>query len=168
MSGRAVYNMFVRGTNYNWTHDAIHDFDQIVTFLQKYLPLGDVILSNETVANARENLLTSLQGKFENSLDKSLPVALESGTKIKNIHLFPPGTCIHMYRDGVSFQGNFVPCNSFDDIEIVNRMIDDHLLDTGYYAALSTFIRNLKKDYNWNFEYDIIDFEWIREAYQNR
>ncbi|KAL3912550.1 MAG: hypothetical protein SGILL_006836 [Bacillariaceae sp.] len=163
MSGPAVYNMFVRATNYNWTMDALRDFDQIMPFLQEHLPLGDMILSNETIAKGRKDLTATLLDKFEKSLNLSLPTALESGTKIQEIELFPPGTCIHLYRDGTSWQGNFVSCFSFDEQEIVGHLLDDHLLNTGYYPALVTYIRKLKNDFNFKVEHDVMDLSWVRK-----
>jgi hypothetical protein len=144
------------------------DFDQIIPFLREYLPFGDAILSDETIAKGRPNRIATFREKCAMSLNQSLPTALEIGTKLKEIQLFPPGSCIHLYRDGISWQGNFVPCVSFDEIEAVSQMLDDHLLDMGYYLALLVFMRNLKKDHHWNFEHDIMDLAWIRNAYKSR
>ncbi|KAL3908309.1 MAG: hypothetical protein SGILL_008531, partial [Bacillariaceae sp.] len=141
MSGPTLYNAFVRGSNYNWTLDALRDFDQFVPFLRQNLPFGDSLLSNDTVADIRKDLTGSLLEKFNKVLDTSLPTALESGVKLKEVQLYPPGTCIHLFRDGTSWQSNFVPCTSFDELELVSRMLDDHLLDTGYYPGLLTYIR---------------------------
>lgn len=30
--------------------------------------------------------------------------------------LFPPGTCIHFYRDGSGIDGTYVPCTFFDEV----------------------------------------------------
>jgi len=75
---------------------------------------------------------------------------------------------MHVYRGGAWWEGNFVPCEQFDEMEIVSRMVDDHLLDSGYYPALLNYIRHLKKDWNWKFEHDTMDVHYIRETAQKR
>jgi hypothetical protein len=32
--------------------------------------------------------------------------------------LFPPGTCIHFYRDGSGIDGTYVPCTFFDEVSM--------------------------------------------------
>lgn len=72
---------------------------------------------------------------------------------------------MHVYRGGSGWDGNHIPCHRFDEMEIVSRMVDDHLLDTGYYPALLNYIRQIKKDWNWKFEHDLMDLTHIYEGW---
>ena len=71
--------------------------------------------------------------------------------------LFPPGECIHLYRDGTSWQGVYYPCRNINAIQGVRYMIDDHLIPTGYYRGFLGFIRSLKNDMNWQFQPDLTE-----------
>jgi hypothetical protein len=40
------------------------------------------------------------------------------------VDLFPPGKCVHFYRDGVNFSACYVPNTFFSEIDVSRRMID--------------------------------------------
>jgi hypothetical protein len=50
--------------------------------------------------------------------------------------LFPPGKCVHYYRDGNGFTGSVVPNNFFSEIDVSRRMIDGKLRDGSTYEWL--------------------------------
>ena len=68
--------------------------------------------------------------------EKFPPISLQRGL------LFPPGKCIHLYRDGKirNIGKNIVPCCTFfSEIVVHRRMIHDHTVDTGYVPADFSF-----------------------------
>jgi len=82
MSGPTVYNAFLRGVTYNWTLDAMQDFDLIVPYLKQTLPFGQSILDNETGTNLRSQLQKLFNNQFEN---------IPGGPEFQDVQLFPPG-----------------------------------------------------------------------------
>jgi len=66
--------------------------------------------------------------------------------------LFPPGECIHFYRDGSGISGTYVPCNFFNEIDIARTMIDDHLISSGYRKIFLNLMRDFHKDDHFSFE----------------
>jgi hypothetical protein len=74
----------------------------------------------------------------------------------EDMDLIPPGTCIHLYRDGVSWQATDTPCNFFNELEVVRHMLDDHFTDTGYYRGLLSFVREQENDLDWQFDHNLL------------
>ena len=76
---------------------------------------------------------------------------------------------MHIYGGGGGeWEGSFVPCDYFDTMDVVSRMINDHLIPTGYYPALLGYLRQLKNDYHWKMQYDVMDVDYIRAAAEKR
>jgi hypothetical protein len=66
--------------------------------------------------------------------------------------LFPPGTCIHFYRDGSGITGSQPPCTFFDEIDVARTMVDDHLIDKGYRRIFLELMRQYRGDHHFSFE----------------
>eukprot|EP00986_Skeletonema_menzelii_P019749 scaffold29058_cov166-Skeletonema_menzelii.AAC.1 len=66
--------------------------------------------------------------------------------------LFPPGTCIHFYRDGSGIDGTYVPCTFFDEIDVARTMVDDHLISSGYGKIFLNMMRDFHKDDHFSFD----------------
>lgn len=66
--------------------------------------------------------------------------------------LFPPGRCIHFYRDGVGFSANYVPNSFFSEIDVTRRMLDDHIFDSGYEQTFLSVMREHRGDPHFRFE----------------
>ena len=54
--------------------------------------------------------------------------------------LFPPGTNMHIYRDGRGLSAAYVPCTFFSAIEFSLRMADDHFISEGYDRAFQEIL----------------------------
>jgi pimeloyl-ACP methyl ester carboxylesterase len=66
--------------------------------------------------------------------------------------LFPPGKCVHFYRDGHSISGSIAPCTFFGEIDVTRTMVDDHLISTGYGKIFLDLMRVYHDDENFRFE----------------
>mmetsp|Transcript_24944 Transcript_24944/g.59273 ORF Transcript_24944/g.59273 Transcript_24944/m.59273 type:complete len:94 (-) Transcript_24944:1826-2107(-) len=76
---------------------------------------------------------------------------------------------MHIYGGGGGeWEGSFVPCDYFDTMDVVSRMLNDHLIPTGYYPALLGSLRQLKNDFHWKMQYDVMDVDYIRAAAEKR
>ena len=67
-------------------------------------------------------------------------------------NLFPPGRCIHFYRDGVGFSANYVPNSFFSEIDVTRRMLDDHIFESGYQQTFLEVMREHRGDPHFRFE----------------
>ena len=148
MSIATLANAWLASITYNHTEDALEDAMQILTMLRENLPMGDTILTQPV----QSSILEWIQSSIENNLQPIPGLALPMEQQ-----LIPPGECIHIFRDGMAHQGNFVPCHRFNEMERVRHMISDHLVDTGYYIGLLSLIRSLKNDPNWRFSHDLME-----------
>ena len=66
--------------------------------------------------------------------------------------LFPPGQCIHFYRDGFSISGTYSPCTFFQSIDVSRTMIHDHLISVGYRRIFLDIMRDHSGDAHFSFE----------------
>jgi hypothetical protein len=86
-------------------------------------------------------------------LDQYLaPTVKAPTTKRMEPILFPPGKCIHFYRDGSGVSGSVVPCDFFNELVISRRMVDDHLFFSGYQQIFLELMRLHHQDHNFQFE----------------
>ena len=59
---------------------------------------------------------------FEKQAEKSIsPI---SGLERKEVQLWPPGRCLHFYRDGVGVSCVKVPCTLFNEFDVARTMLD--------------------------------------------
>jgi Lipase (class 3) len=148
MSGTTLVNMWLNiASSEHWITEAAVDIQLLTTVLKENLPFPDL---TEKVMSSLKDWLTLAD--VENTTLKSV-----LAKKIVPPVLFPPGECVHLYRDGMGWQGVYYPCFNFKAIEGVLFMVDDHLIPTGYYQGLLGYIRGLRSELNWRFKPDLID-----------
>jgi hypothetical protein len=153
MSGGKLVKAWMAIVAHNWTDQAEADMEQLmgVWKANNYLLPFENLLSQQAVQNFQDWLKDALIN----------PKIIETTTTTsivddKEKDLIPPGTCIHLYRDGVSWQGADTPCSFFSELEVVRHMLDDHLIDTGYYRGLLSFVREQEKNWDWQFEHNLL------------
>jgi hypothetical protein len=151
MSGATLANGLLRILQYNWTDDALQDLADAMAAAKESAPKA--IADNLLPESGRDAVLAWFSSLLA-SMTEDLPA--RNASLVTEPVLFPPGDCVHLYRDGVGWRGSYVPCRRFDELEMVRTLVDDHLIDTGYYVGLLGFVRALKKDLNWQFEHDLL------------
>ena len=85
--------------------------------------------------------------------NKSLPTG---SLPRREIVLYPPGKCIHFYRDGVGISTVEVPCTIFNELDVARSMVDDHLVPTGYNPILTETMRSHLKQSRFQFKNDVM------------
>mmetsp|Transcript_37693 Transcript_37693/g.53158 ORF Transcript_37693/g.53158 Transcript_37693/m.53158 type:complete len:564 (-) Transcript_37693:56-1747(-) len=138
MSGASISNMFLDVMSFDWTNKALEDIGMVLDYFN--VPNCDGLLkwANETFDREDRPFFPTI------TKERRKPV------------LFPPGTCIHLYRDGIGFSGTYTPCSFFDQIDVTRTMVDDHLIPTGYHRAFLDLLRDSKKDLNFDFDHDVM------------
>jgi hypothetical protein len=84
---------------------------------------------------------------------KSLPVGSLPRRKVV---LYPPGKCIHFYRDGVGISTVEVPCTLFNELDFSRSMVDDHYVPTGYWYMLTETMRTHLKQSRFHFDNNVM------------
>ena len=69
--------------------------------------------------------------------------------------LYPPGKCLHLYRDGVGISAAYVPCTFFKEIDVTRTMLLDHGTTDGYDKIFHEMMRGHLKQIYFNFPHDI-------------
>jgi len=154
VSGAAMVNAWVEAASYqDWVDHAQYDIHLLKNAAKENLPFPEL---TETLFGGILDWLSTLKENQQQSTSSTG----DQGSR-KQFHmdpvLFPPGACIHLYRDGTKWQGVHMPCTRFDEIEAVAHLVWDHLIPTGYYVGLLGYLRVLKRDMNWRFDPDLMD-----------
>ena len=149
MSGATLVNAWVSAASYReWVDEAQLDIRLLMSAMKQNLPFPDLT----------DKILGGLLVWVEKIKESQQPTGPNDDTK--NVHvtpiLFPPGDCIHLYRDSTQWQGVYMPCTSFGEIEAVAHTVWDHLIPNGYYVGLLQYLRVLTKDWNWRFDPDLM------------
>lgn len=137
-----MVNAFLDMMSNDWTAKALEDIKLTANWLN---------LPNQ------EGIITWADQILEQN---DRPFFAESAKKIRMEQvLYPPGTCIHLFRDGSGFQATYTPCAFFDSIDVSRTMVDDHLVSTGYHRAFLEILRQNKRDYGAEFEHDLMSLD---------
>lgn len=117
MSGPSVANLLLDILDFDWSPFAKNDVHQTLMELQKLQP---IIFTSDVV-----KLISDV---IDSQLDQVAKDASGADEKDRaEVDLFPPGKCVHFYRDGINFSASYVPNTFFSEIEVSRRMIDGKL-----------------------------------------
>jgi len=118
MSGISVANLLLNMMEFDWLSYAKNDLRSSVEALQA----RHSRIFRETTAN---KILQTIEPQLERYLKATI---LTDPPPYLEPEVFPPGQCIHFYRDGYGFSGNIVPNDFFSEIDVSRRMIDGKLV----------------------------------------
>ena len=172
LSGAVMVKAWLNIVAFNWTDAALNDYDQLVELLEA----DDNLMSTFFGKEQNRKLFRESTGKIRTWLEtwfdgnvapwlEDLPLSLPSpqqqqGSEQGEVQLIPPGQCIHLYRDGVAYQGSYVNCSNFNELEIVRHAVDDHLIAEGYYKGILGFVRDQLKNVSWTFDCDLLEIDY--------
>jgi len=132
------------------------DEDDIQTVMG-YVHRGLEKVAKTTSATTSYSSVDNSTKKLQN--DEILGDKNEDGQEVEKMQpvLFPPGQCVHFYRDGSGISGSYVPCTFFNEIDIARTMIEDHLISSGYRKIFLNLMRDFHKDDHFSFESKGVD-----------
>ena len=141
MSGVSMTNILLDLMDYDWTEDALADLEFSLNRAKEAFP--DVASYIPTTTKALE--------WFENRLVEVIRPTMQqrerNQPRLQSV-LIPPGTCIHLFRDGYGTTGTYTPCDMFESVEFSLTLLDDHLILTGYNRALLAAAQDSDRDYS--------------------
>lgn len=93
MSGPSIANMFLDIMSHDWTDSALLDLELMLDQVGKKLPL----LDKKTILKwANDTIATKYKPHFDNITKSRM-----------NQVLYPPGNCIHLWRNGIGWSGKY-------------------------------------------------------------
>eukprot|EP00979_Chaetoceros_neogracilis_P011685 scaffold2946_cov278-Chaetoceros_neogracile.AAC.16 len=145
MSAATIGNLMLNLMDYDWTPKAKRDIEDALLEVQKnvgfLIRTDDVDYVMNIVDKAVDKYVMPGMMKRGNSMNQRLDTIL-----------YPPGSCVHFYRDGVSISASYVNCDFFNEIDVARTMIDDHLISSGYRRIFLELERSSRGDDHFSFE----------------
>jgi Lipase (class 3) len=140
MSGASMANMILDMVEYDWTDEAIKDVEFTLERARDVFHFRSLLPEKESVMKwvtdfLNDEVRPKLANRLQNNKDR-LPALL-----------IPPGTCVHIFRDGYGHTGTLTPCDFFSTVEVSQNIIDDHLVATGYHRALLSAAQDTDRNY---------------------
>jgi len=167
MSGATLVNLLLDVTSFDYQKQAQRDVEQALRAAKSRLALGldeddiqtvmgYVSSGLEKIANPMAPPSTDRTTTSEERVEGTATAKEEDNDTVQEqqlpIVLFPPGECIHFYRDGSGISGSYVPCTFFDEIDIARTCVDDHLISSGYRRIFLSLMRDFTKDDHFSFD----------------
>jgi hypothetical protein len=142
-SGASLANMLLDVMSYDWTSKGMEDVEQLLDFLNDTVPFE---IPKKSIMDWVEAGVEKNEKPFFGKVQKDrLPMVL-----------YPPGTCIHLFRDGSGYTGTYTPCEFFDEIEFSRTLVEDHLIPPGYHRAMVGMLREHTGNLNEDFVHDLM------------
>ena len=129
MSGATLVNLLLDISQFEFQEQAERDVEQALRELQGRLTDSSLTAvgnrqSNKSSLSIDEDAIQKVMGYVHRGIEKvsgdgdaNRPSRRTNEAAEKMIPcLFPPGTCIHFYRDGSGIDGTYVPCTFFDEV----------------------------------------------------
>jgi Lipase (class 3) len=117
MSGIAIANLLLDMMAFNWMPYAHRDIQHSLEEMRKR---HSRIFKETTATKIVQTVEPLLEKHWNRTFLAERPARLEP-------EVYPPGKCIHFYRDGSGITGNYVPNTFFSEIDVTRRMIDGTL-----------------------------------------
>jgi len=143
MSGASIANMLLNVMSYDWMAKGLEDLKDFLVFLNASVPFVEIPV-NDIITWAQDDVQKKIQPEFGNVTKERLPPIL-----------FPPGTCIHLFRDGIGYSGSYIPCDFFGVADAARTFVEDHLVVPGYHRALLSLVQDRHTDFRFQFPHDI-------------
>lgn len=141
MSGASMANLIMDVIEYDWTEDALEDIGFSLDRARDLFDFGKMLPEKESVL------------KWVNDfMDKEIRPKLKADKRERiPSQLIPPGTCIHLFRDGYGFSATYMPCDYFSSVELSRNIVDDHMIGSGYQRGMLAVVQDMDRDYSVSF-----------------
>lgn len=168
LSGVTVVNLLLDIMAFNWLEYAKRDVEHALSELMRRQPTLFTSALTKKISNAIDSLLEA---------HLASTISGRGDAERLEPELFPPGRCIHFYRDGTTLSGTYVPNDFFSEVDVSRRMIrgernpcletihirapafyfltlpcSDHLFDSGYKYTLLELMREHVGDRHFSFD----------------
>ena len=144
MSGATLVNLLLDVNKFDYRRQAERDVEQALRELQGRFSgpdqLPNVKSKSKLPFNIDEDDIQTVMGFVHRGLEKvaSSSSSKNEGKETEGNHaananaveivdkmkpvLFPPGNCVHFYRDGIGISGTYVPCTFFNEVSLAGNI----------------------------------------------
>ena len=133
MSGATLINLLLDLNQFEYQDLAERDVEQALRELQGRFTdssMGNKQSNKQLPFSIDEDAIQKVMGYVHRGIEKvtgeeedvSMPSGKNVGAEKMIPCLFPPGTCIHFYRDGSGIDGTYVPCTFFDEVSKIRYL----------------------------------------------
>ena len=113
LSSVSIANLILSVGSFDWREYAKRDMDHALA----ELGLRQPIIFNQQLVT----LISNSTSKLLDSQAAAIPFGTEP--QLMTVELFPPGRCVHFYRDGKGLSASVVPNDFFQEIDVSRSMI---------------------------------------------
>lgn len=134
MSSATLVNLILDLINFDYRKEAERDVEQALKELQYRFAGNDVPSSKKSKLsfNIQDESIQKVMGYVHQGLEKMLSPINESHAKgdtaeikekVRDFQklepvLYPPGSCIHFFRDGSGISGTYTPCTFYNEVRL--------------------------------------------------
>jgi hypothetical protein len=136
-----VANAVLDLMEHDWTPLARRDIEHAFREIQRRRP---GLMTDSTLDDAMALVNAGIE-RF------AKPKIKETTTDRLEPVLFPPGKCIHFYRDGAGVSVTYSPCTFFNELVVSRTCLRDHLMVGGYNRI---FLRVMREQDNPHFVFE--------------
>lgn len=147
MSKNTMKNLLLDVMSNDWTSSALDEVKDLIDVLKVKIPFE---IPQDKVDEVLDWVTSYLEKEIQPGIEKT-----RSTEQRSEVELFPPGKCIHLYRDGQGVSMHYVPCEFFSEFDMCYTMVDDHLIPTGYNRLLHEVARQKNNDSTFFFRNDV-------------
>jgi len=131
-SGATILNLVLNLLEFDYTDRALRDVEETAEGINRLSPIA---LNADEVQNVIKFCKAQLQTYLAPGIQRK-------SLKRSHVVLFPPGRCLHVYRDGVGTSCCWVPCDFFSEIDVTRTMFQDHFAVEGYDLLFNELLRS--------------------------
>jgi hypothetical protein len=89
---------------------------------------ANLLVGQDIAGNVFRDLRQWITDKIDEDLRPKIASVQQNQLSQRVPELIAPGECIHLYRDGTAWQGVFLNCTFFDELDVTWHAVDDHLI----------------------------------------
>jgi hypothetical protein len=123
MSGATLANAWLRIASHDFGDALLVEYDLLMKAVQSKLVVGQSVM-----AQVAQDLRTWIEQRCNDTLRPQIASNRNSTPTFRKPALIPPGECVHLYRDGTAWQGNYVNCSFFNEVDVAWHLVDDHMI----------------------------------------
>mmetsp|Transcript_12606 Transcript_12606/g.29780 ORF Transcript_12606/g.29780 Transcript_12606/m.29780 type:complete len:686 (+) Transcript_12606:199-2256(+) len=152
MSGATLGNLILDVSDFDYKEQAERDVEQALLHVKSSLTGSDGGKSIFRIDDADvSKIMSYVKRGLGNVATSTSQIETKGDDQRLEPILYPPGRCIHLYRDGIGISGSYVPCTFFNEIDVARTMFDDHLISSGYRRIFLAMMRDFHKDDHFSF-----------------
>lgn len=116
MSGATLGNLILNVSDFDYKEQAERDVEQALLKVKSSLTGSDGGKSIFRIDDADvSKIMRYVKRGLGNVVTSSSQIESEGDDQRLEPILYPPGRCIHLYRDGIGISGSYVPCTFFNE-----------------------------------------------------